>query len=217
MTSYFDFSFFFLALSICLLSFLFVFQRESKNIPNIPKDLEKKLENFLEDELKKITEEIAKNLNNFVKESTIEYKKEIAVLPGKIEEELSKTTMFSRELQSKLHKKAEEEIVELTNVFLELKNTLVSKSQSMTEKLIEKLSKEAFKIYLQVLDPLNLKTKEVEKELENYKRKKMEEIDHKIYQMVQEISKEVLGKAISLSDHEDLVLEALEKAKEKIF
>mgnify|MGYP007094572576 CR=1 FL=1 len=204
-------------MSLSLLTFIFISQKETRKMPIDSKELEKKIENFLEDELKKITEEITQSLKNFIKESTIEYKKEIALLPGKIEEELSKTTMFSRELQSKLHKKAEEEIVELTNVFLELKNTLVSQAQSMTEKLIERLSKEAFKIYLQVLYPLKGKTKKVERKLENYKKKKLEEIDQKIYKIVEETSKEILGKTIDLSTHEDLVIESLEKAKEKIF
>jgi len=57
-----------------------------------------------------------------------------------------------------------------------------------------------------------------DEEIAAYKQQKIKEIDSKVYQMIGEIAKKTIGYAIDLSTHQELVLEALEKAKkEKLF
>lgn len=53
----------------------------------------------------------------------------------------------------------------------------------------------------------------MEKELEAYKLSRMQEIEKSLSSIVQKVSQEVLNKSLSLTDHEALVIEALEKAK----
>ena len=55
----------------------------------------------------------------------------------------------------------------------------------------------------------------VEKESLEYRRNKLEKIDEEIRQIVLSAAREVIGRAISLSEHEDLVTKALEKAKKE--
>jgi hypothetical protein len=52
-------------------------------------------------------------------------------------------------------------------------------------------------------------------EMENYRKEKMQKIDREVYKLLEEISKIVLGKAINLSDHEDLIEKSIEKAKKE--
>jgi hypothetical protein len=55
-------------------------------------------------------------------------------------------------------------------------------------------------------------------ELENYKKEELQKIESGIYNFLEKMSKLVLGKAINLSDHQDLIEKSLEKAiKEKAF
>jgi len=56
---------------------------------------------------------------------------------------------------------------------------------------------------------------EVKKEINNYKKGKLKKIDDEIYQLLEKVSKLVLGKALSLSEHEDLIQKSLEKAKKE--
>lgn len=57
-----------------------------------------------------------------------------------------------------------------------------------------------------------------EKEVEEYKKNKLIKVDSQIREIVIAAAREVIGRAISLSEHEDLVTKALEKAKkEQIF
>lgn len=52
-------------------------------------------------------------------------------------------------------------------------------------------------------------------EVENYKKEKLQKVDQEIYEIMEKISKLVLGKALSLSEHEDLIEESLKKAKKE--
>lgn len=57
-----------------------------------------------------------------------------------------------------------------------------------------------------------------EKEFEEYKQQRFKEIDAKIYQLIGQIAKKTIGRSIDISTHEQLVIDALERArKEKIF
>lgn len=54
-----------------------------------------------------------------------------------------------------------------------------------------------------------------QKDIENYKNEELKKIDGQIYSLLERISNLVLGKTVSLSDHEDLILKSLEIAKKE--
>lgn len=53
------------------------------------------------------------------------------------------------------------------------------------------------------------------KDIETYKQSQLIIVDERIYQILEKVSTLVMGKAISLSDHEALVIDSLEKAKKE--
>ncbi|PIS14644.1 hypothetical protein COT64_01595 [Candidatus Shapirobacteria bacterium CG09_land_8_20_14_0_10_39_12] len=53
----------------------------------------------------------------------------------------------------------------------------------------------------------------LEKEIKEQKEEKLKRLSEEIFKVLQEASGEVLNRSLSLSNHEDLVLEALEKAQ----
>lgn len=55
----------------------------------------------------------------------------------------------------------------------------------------------------------------VKKEIEDYKKTTLKKIDQEIYILLEKVGKLVLGKALSLSEHEDLIEKSLEKAKKE--
>lgn len=59
--------------------------------------------------------------------------------------------------------------------------------------------------------------KKIQEELVEYKKEKLQEVDKSIFALILSITKVVLGKSLSIEDHEQLVLEALEKAKKENF
>ena len=55
----------------------------------------------------------------------------------------------------------------------------------------------------------------LEKELEEYKKLLLQQADRTINHVIQEVSQQILNKALSLEDHQQLLIEALEKAKKE--
>jgi vacuolar-type H+-ATPase subunit H len=56
---------------------------------------------------------------------------------------------------------------------------------------------------------------EVEKELESYKQTRMKAIDSGVVNIVQKASQEIFNRSLSLRDHQELLMQALEKAKKE--
>lgn len=54
-----------------------------------------------------------------------------------------------------------------------------------------------------------------QKAIEDYKADRIKKVEDNIYNIIQNVSKMVLGKAIELKDHEQLVIDALTKAKQE--
>jgi hypothetical protein len=55
----------------------------------------------------------------------------------------------------------------------------------------------------------------IKTEIGNHKKERMQKVDSEIYGLLEKISKLVLGKALSLSEHEELIEESIEKAKKE--
>jgi len=53
----------------------------------------------------------------------------------------------------------------------------------------------------------------VQKEVDEYKTQMVNKVDEQIYKILQEVSKLVLGKSLSLAEHEQLIIDALDQAK----
>jgi len=56
---------------------------------------------------------------------------------------------------------------------------------------------------------------QVESQVQAYKRQRLEKADQEVTKILAEISRKVLGKALSQDDHRELVIQALEEAKKK--
>ena len=54
-------------------------------------------------------------------------------------------------------------------------------------------------------------------EIEEYKKEKLAHVDEAVVNIIKQASEEILGKTISLRDHQALIIEALEKAKKEHF
>ncbi len=81
--------------------------------------------------------------------------------------------------------------------FKESMESLTSSSQKMVQKKIDS-------DYFQV-----------KKEVQSYKEIELKKIDQGIYELLEKVSSLALGKVLSLSEHEDLILKSLEKAKKE--
>lgn len=89
-----------------------------------------------------------------------------------------------------------------------LADTSLNDFHQITKALEAELQKETDEFRKRLLPNL-------EKELEDYKRIRLQQAEQTINQVVQRASQEILNKTISLHDHQNLVLESLEKVKKQ--
>ena len=92
---------------------------------------------------------------------------------------------------------------------------------------LKNLSQDSLKDFQTILVSLQLNLKkqiedfhitllpQVEKELDTYKKTRMEEIDKGVISIIQKASQDIFTKSISTKDHQDLIIQSLEKAKKE--
>ena len=99
-----------------------------------------------------------------------------------------------------------------------LAEQLVAKqSEKIAEQLAENLDQKIDQVYQAATKSVSQKIDQTEKSIDNYKKEKLNEIDEKIFQIIEDVAKKTIGKSIDLSLHEELVVQALEKAKKENF
>jgi len=176
-----------------------------------------KLEKLMEQEVKKTMVTLNQNIQNFTSQLTEFYSKEISAFPIKMEKQLSQINKVTDEIQDKLLKETENKIAGFSNTYLKGQDLLFQEIKNKTEELSKNIADEIHWLYQASLEPLSEKVVQVEKNIDNYKKEKIKEIDQRIYEIIKQVAKKTIGKTIDLSLHENLVIEALEKSKKEKF
>jgi len=146
----------------------------------------------------------------------MDQQEEIILLDNKIRRRVSKKIeeLATERLDEVIKKTSTRLEDELKKHFSDLAEFAASESNEMGKFIIrqqEAITKES---QFHVANML-LKS---EKEVEQYKKNRLEQVDEQVRDIIFRAAKEVIGRSISFSEHEDLVNKALEKAKkEKIF
>lgn len=79
----------------------------------------------------------------------------------------------------------------------------------------ELIQKQTFDAQNLASERMKAEYEKLEIELTAIRAKKLEELNENIYKIVQNVSKDIIGKALDLSDQEDLVVAALDQAKKE--
>jgi len=182
----------------------------------IGKEIEKNIGEF-KNEFQKTSEEIIKSYKSQFESGNQEIQRVLSEFSQQITKETSNLSKFTLDTQNKISEEAKNKILELNQAAKKEFARIQEINLKTQKELSSELSQKFAKIYQSAKETLNKRVVETEKEIDNYKKERFEEIDRKIYQMLGEVAKKTLGKAIDLSTHEKLVIEALEKAKKEIF
>ncbi len=142
-------------------------------------------------------------------------------------ESFSKEIKNIASLQIKEFEKATSDFMKLyTQVLQDLKSKNIEVFQNVS-KDIEVNTIEEIKSFKESMEKLTSSSERlvqkkididyvtVKKEIEDYKETTLKKIDQEIYGLLEKVAKEVLGKALSLSEHEILIEKSLEKAKKE--
>lgn len=153
----------------------------------------------------------------------------VLVKLNKVERQVGLDSLASKKLKSKIAKRIQDEgsqilasqlqkavddfSRDLKGHFTNLSTTASKQSQELASYI--KDQQESILKESQLLVANNLA--KVSGEIESYKASQLKKIDTSIHSIVSSVAKEVLGRTISLSEHEDLVKRALARAKKSRF
>ena len=84
---------------------------------------------------------------------------------------------------------------------------------SQIDAIRSSLTGEIQKAQMETRQMLTASYKKMEEEIGAYKKERLKRVDEKIFEILKEASAKAIGKSLSLEDHEDVVIKALEDAK----
>lgn len=80
----------------------------------------------------------------------------------------------------------------------------------------EGVEREMIGLKRELKEKIDQEMKRINVDIEDYKAKQMKKVDEKVFEVLQALTREVLGKSLSIKDHEDLVQKALIEMKSQI-
>jgi F0F1-type ATP synthase membrane subunit b/b' len=107
---------------------------------------------------------------------------------------IGKAEIFSKETEEKLSQEAKKELLKAVNKEIKEFSRTLRKEE---EKAVRQLRQKA------------------EEEITAYKNQRLEEVESGINKMLKEVAEKVIGKSLSVKEHQDLITKALEEAKRK--
>ncbi len=115
------------------------------------------------------------------------------------------------EYKSALETQEKKNISTLEGMSTELKGELLHE----VDEFKDILHRETIESQQMVDQKISSEFKKLEEEINAYKARQLHNIDDKVYKILAQISKDVFGKVLTIEDHQDIILKALEKAKEQ--
>jgi flagellar biosynthesis/type III secretory pathway protein FliH len=118
-----------------------------------------------------------------------------------------------------ISKKFEQQIKEVNDNNIEsLKNIykgIESDVQADYQEYKDAIKKQTFQAESIATEKIKEEYVKLDAEIKDYKTKMIEKVNEDVYKLLLNISKMVLGKSLDLKDHEELIIDALNKAKKE--
>ncbi|MCL4353976.1 hypothetical protein M1349_00705 [Patescibacteria group bacterium] len=147
-----------------------------------------------------------------------DYGKEQELLKTEIDTASKKQLAKFESLSEKIIEKYKEGLEELKNRNL---NLLQRKSKDIEKDTLkevegfhETIKEETFNSQKKVHERITADYEQARKEIEEYKKTQLKKVDDSIYSVLGYVAESVIGQTIEPKKHEELVLEALDKAKQ---
>lgn len=123
--------------------------------------------------------------------------------------------MFREELESSILKQIDIFRREAAKAVNKMRKAVESSSEEQLKDFKEIMKQETYASQKKLEEKIEQDYESTQKELESYKQNEMKKVDESVYKIVYRVSELVLGKGLSLQEHQQIILEALDKAKEE--
>lgn len=198
-----------LILSVMLIGVLFYFSHKAKKFRET--DQADTAAKIIDNAKNKALDIVAKaNMSSNV--ASENFNEQAAKTASRQIKQLEKTTEeFTKLYEKVLHDLKFKNIEILQNVSEDIQTSALKEINSFRDS-VERLTVSSEALVKKKIDS-DYET--AKKEIESYKENELKKIDNGIYALLEKISMLALGKALNLSDQEDLIIKSLEKAKKE--
>ena len=115
--------------------------------------------------------------------------------------------------------KHEEEINELNNNIIKLLTNVYKEIETATRADLENykqvIKQQTFEAEKIAQERMKTEYEKLEKEIALKKQQRLKQLEENIYKILNNISKEIIGKSLDLTAHEDLIVKSMDKAKKE--
>lgn len=118
---------------------------------------------------------------------------------------------ISQEHQKEIRELNQKIITLLSNVYKDIETT----TKADLENYKEVIKKQTFEAEKQAQEHMKTEYEKLEKEIEIRKQERLQQLEANIYKILNTISKDIIGKSLDLSTHEELIVKSLDKAKKQ--
>lgn len=156
------------------------------------------------------SKDILNSINNLSSSAKGEVEQELEQLAEKQKALLNTTTQeLAGFYKNIVEKQKQESLAAISGASDDIKNALLNEVGEFENTL----QKETVEKQAALEKRLEEEYQKIQGELEQYKRDRIDKIDSSIFEVLHEVTAKVLGKALSLEEHKQLVLDALNQAK----
>lgn len=176
-------------------------------------ELEQKAQNDYQEIIavaNKKAEEIISQANNVNTKSVASFEDAITSMLQNQKDSLETNSLeISKKHEQEVKELNNKIIILLTNIYKDIEST----SRADLEAYKAAIKKQTFDAEKLAEEKVQQEYLRLEKEIEEKKAKKMQELEENIYKIISNISKDIIGKSLDLSSHEDLIVKSLDDAK----
>lgn len=194
--------------------------QEVEQTMEISDEAKKRFEQDLKVKIDQIISKVNEDIQNQSNKITEQYQKNLEAITSGVGERIQTSV-------EEIGKKAEEQLLTVGKISEEQILVIGKKSEEQTQILANQSLEETEKLAKFVTDKqVELENKletiisdekvRIQKELESYMALRLSEIDAKIVKILETVTQKSLGKAIDLKIHQEIVIDALEKAKKEL-
>lgn len=184
-------------------------EQEEKKWKDLEDKAQKDYQQLLETANKK-AQDIILRATQISHESTINLQNSVDRMVQSQNEALKEISLdFSNKHEEQANEINKESIKLLTNIYKDIEIS----AKSDFAKYKEAIQKQTFEAEAIASERIKQEYAKLEIEIRELKEKKLQELNSNIDKMILNISKEVIGRSLNISDHEDLIIKALEQAK----
>jgi F0F1-type ATP synthase membrane subunit b/b' len=179
----------------------------------------KELEVKAQNDYQEIISEANKRASEIIAQATAVNHDSIKAFDDSVAKMIQNQKSNIEQKSEEISKKHEDEINELNNNIIKLLINVYKEIEIATRADLENykavIKQQTFEAEKIAQERMKTEYEKLEKEIAEKKQERLKQLENNIYKILNNISKDIIGKSLDLTSHEELIINSMEKAKKE--